>query len=276
MKKAAIIIVSYNGKKYLSKLLESIFNFPPRSVSQEIVVVENGSSDDTIGWLKTAHPRVNLLAQSENLGFAAGNNVGFNWAMGRNFDYVMLLNQDTIVSEGYLDKLARTIEASEQAAAVQPKILLYPLTELANSLGNVIHFLGFGYTWGQRLRAKEVMIRGREVNYCAGAACLIKVSALKKAGLFNPAFFMYHEDLDLGWRFSLSGYVNLIEPEAIVYHQYEFSRSIRKYYFMERNRYLTIFQNYNLLTILLILPALIIMELGLLIFSFKGGWWKEK
>ena len=276
MKKVAVIILNYNGKKYLSKLLESIFNYSPKLVEQEIIVVDNNSADDSVGWLKTHYPKISLLLQAKNLGFAEGNNVGLRYAINNGFDYAMLLNQDTIIEPGYLDKLAIKIESAEATASVQPKILLYPLTDLVNSLGNVIHFLGFGYTFGHKMSDSKITITNDEVNYCAGAACLIKIEALKKVGLFNSSFFMYHEDLDLGWRFRLSGYKNLIEQKAVVYHQYEFSRSIKKFYFMERNRYLTIFQNYKLLTIILILPALILMELGLFVFSFKNGWWLEK
>ncbi len=276
MKKVAVIIVNYNGKKYLSNLLESIFNYVPNAVKQEIIIIDNNSSDGSVGWLKENYPKVKLLEQKENLGFAEGNNVGFRYAIDKNFNYVMLLNQDTIIEIGYLDKLASAIEQEENIAAVQPKLMLYPTTELINSLGNVIHYLGFGYTYGHKIPEQKLSISEKGINYCAGAACLIKVEVLKKVGLFNPDFFMYHEDLDLGWRFSLAGYKNIIEPNAIVYHNYEFSRSIKKFYFMERNRYLTIFQNYRLMSLVLIFPALIIMELGLLIFSFKNGWWLEK
>ena len=87
---------------------------------------------------------------------------------------------------------------------------------------------------------------------------------------------MYHEDLDLGWRISLAGFKNMLVVNAVVYHQYEFSRSIKKLYYMERNRLLTIMQNYCLATLLLILPALILAEMGLWLFAFKNGWFKEK
>ena len=170
------------------------------------------------------------------------------------------------------------MQTDEKIAALQPKILLWPLTDLVNSLGNVIHYLGFGYTDGHKIPDMTNQSRraSYQINYCSGAACLINIKALHKAGLFNEEFFMYHEDLDLGWRISLMGYKNMIDPSAVVYHKYEFSRSIQKYYYMERNRWLVILQNYKLLTLLLILPALVMMEAGLLIMSFGGGWGREK
>ena len=287
MKKTAIIILTFNGQKYLPALLGSIFKSEPVSVKQEIIVIDNSSDDDTISWIKQNYPQVTLLEQPKNLGFSAGNNIGIKYAIDNGFDYVMLLNQDTIVSQGYLDKLVESIESDNSIAAVQPKLMLYPLTELINSMGNVIHYLGFGYTYGHKMRNVEpetrirvtgnrLRVPGFEINYCSGAACLMRVEILKKIGLFDENLFIYHEDLELGWRIKLMGYRNFIAPEAVVYHQYEFSRSIKKYYYMERNRFIVLFQNYRCITILLILPALIIMELGLFIFSFKNGWWREK
>jgi len=276
MKKVAVIIVNYNGKKYLPNLFGSIFKYPPQKAGWEIIVVDNNSADGSDLWLIKNYPNLTLLKQEKNLGFAEGNNVGIRYAAQHGFDYVMLLNQDIIVTENYLDRLAETAESDERIAAVQPKIMLYPDKELVNSAGNIIHFLGFGYTRGHKLPNSKFQITDSQVNYCSGAAVLYKLAVLKKVGLFNGDFFMYHEDLDLGWRLSLAGYQNVINPAAVVYHQYEFSRSIKKFYYMERNRYLTIFQNYRLGTILLILPALVFMELGLFAWSFKNGWWSEK
>ncbi|MDP2586461.1 MAG: glycosyltransferase family 2 protein [Candidatus Komeilibacteria bacterium] len=277
-KKVCIIIVNYNGQKYLPDLLGSIFSNQPNSVLQEVVLVDNASVDNSLNWLKQNYPQVTVLAQTENYGFAKGNNIGINWAMANGCDYVFLLNSDTLMEAGCLDKLVSAIEQDDKIAVIQPKILLWPLTDLINSLGNVIHYLGFGYTYGHKTPTMNHQL-GRsiyQVNYCSGAACLIKLEALARTGLFNEEFFMYHEDLDLGWRFSLMGYKNMIEPRAVVYHKYEFSRSIQKYYYMERNRWLVMLQNYKLLTLLLILPALLMMEAGLVLLSILGGWHQEK
>ncbi|MBU1131442.1 glycosyltransferase family 2 protein [Patescibacteria group bacterium] len=276
MKKVAIIIVNYNGRKYLPELLGSIFDYGPKTVNQQIIIVDNNSADDSVDFIKKKYPQVGLLPQAKNVGFARGNNIGINYAGERGFDYVMLLNQDTIITQGYLDELVSKIEADNRIAAVQPKLLLYPEKDLINSLGNVIHYLGFGYTCGHRKKIQDTRYENQKVNYCSGAACLIKMEALKKIGLFNDDLFMYHEDLDLGWRIRMAGFQNIIVPEAVVYHQYEFSRSIKKYYYMERNRYIVLFQNYKCGTIILILPALIVMELGLFMMSFINGWRQEK
>ena len=276
MEKVAVIIVNYNGFKYLPDLLGSIFKYPPSLVEQKIIIVDNASTDGSLSWLKSHYPQTIVLQAQKNLGFASGNNLAITYVLKNGFDYVMLLNQDTIVTEGYLDKLIKALKVNNKAAAVQPLLLLHPETNLVNSYGNVIHYLGFGYTAGHRENKFAIKSLKNPINYCAGAACLIKISALKKVGLFKDELFMYHEDLDLGWRFKLAGYQNIIEPGAVVYHKYEFSRSLKKYYFMERNRFMVMLENYRAVTLLLILPALIIMEIGLLLFAVKGGWFKEK
>jgi len=276
MRKVAIIILTYNGKKYLPSLLGSLFEFNDTQPETKIIVVDNNSTDDTVESIRENFPQITLLPQSQNLGFASGNNIGIKYAIDNGFDYVMLLNQDTIVTENFLKPLVDQAESDKTIAAVQSKLMLYPLTELTNSLGNVIHYLGFGYTYGHKTKIQDTRYKIQEINYCSGAACLLKVSALKEVGLFDDDLFMYHEDLDLGWRFKLKGYKNVVCLDSIVYHQYEFSRSIQKYYFMERNRFIVMWKNYKLATIFLILPALILMELGLLVFSFKNGWWRKK
>lgn len=116
----------------------------------------------------------------------------------------------------------------------------------------------------------------QEIAYPSGAAVLLRTEALRNVGLFDEEMWMYNEDQDLGWRLWLAGYICLIAPGAIVYHKYEFNRSIQKYYWMDRNRIITILKNYHWLTLLLIAPAFIVMEIGLAIFALQSGWFTDK
>jgi len=179
------------------------------------------------------------------------------------------------MTNGCLDKLVQDLKNDSLIGAIQPRLMLHPEQELLNTFGCVIHYLGFGYTFGNREKWQEKSII-KEVNYCSGAACLIPIVVLNKVGWFDESLFVYHEDLDLGWRLKLLGYKNLADSDAVIYHCYEFSRSIKKLYFMERNRLIVMLKNYKVGTMLLILPALIVMEIGLLLFAIKGGWLKEK
>ncbi|MCX6811261.1 MAG: hypothetical protein NT039_01000, partial [Candidatus Berkelbacteria bacterium] len=93
---------------------------------------------------------------------------------------------------------------------------------------------------------------------------------------FDEDFFMYTEDLDLGVRIILAGYKNVLAENSIVYHKYSFSRNVKKFYYIERNRYLFLFKNFKIATLILISPALIFMEIGMIIFSLFSGWWRDK
>jgi len=275
MKKAAIIIVNYNGLEYLSDCLTSLLNLDYSKEDYKIFLVDNASTDDSLGYVKNNFPEIEIIEIQKNLGFAGGNNIGLEKVLAENFDYVCLINQDTISDSGFLKELVKTAETDEKIAAVQPRIMLYPEKEKVNSLGNSIHFLGFGFCSGgyQKFAGN---LEPKEIAYASGAAVLIKTSVLKQIGLFDPDFFMYHEDLDLGWRMRLAGYKILVVPSAVIYHKYQFSKSIKKYYFMERNRLICLLENYKIGTLILIFPAWLVMEIGLFLFAFKSGFWLEK
>jgi GT2 family glycosyltransferase len=180
--------------------------------------------------------------------------------------------------------------------AVQARLMLWPekdklslrrkqwsgefklLDQKINSLGNITHFLGFGYclNYGEKLKIENLKFKIFPICYPSGAAVLFKSSVLKQVGLFDEKFWMYNEDQDLGWRIWLAGFRCVLAPEAVVYHKYEFSRSISKYYWMDRNRILAILKNYHWATLIMVAPALLLMEVGLFVFSLSNGWFKEK
>lgn len=113
--------------------------------------------------------------------------------------------------------------------------------------------------------------------YASGAGMLIRSSIIDQiGGMFEPSYFMYHDDVDISWRARLAGFDIGFADDSVVYHRYEFSRSMKKFFWMERNRHLTNLCNYEIGTLLLIAPPMIVMEIGTLFFAFRSGWWKEK
>ena len=272
--KVLVVILVYNGAQYLRDCLSSLtqINYPRDNF--EILVIDNASTDDSAAYLKSDWAEIKLVINEENIGFAAGNNIGLRYGIDRGFDYVYLLNQDTAVEPDFLQAAVKLAESDSKIGAVQSKLLLYDDKSKINSIGNEIHYLGFAFAGGYQL--PDSGIKEAEITYPSGASVLFKVSALKQVGLFNEEFFMYHEDADLGWRLWLSGFKVMLAPDSVVYHKYEFSRSIKKYYYMERNRYLVILQNYKLATIILISPACLLMDVAMFFYSFIGGWWKEE
>jgi GT2 family glycosyltransferase len=217
-------------------------------------------------------------------------------------EYVALLNHDTVVDENWLAELVHALDAHQNAASAQSLLLYKQDKQKINSAGNEIHFLGFGYSHGngnprfvistEAQRSGEIphaLKKGsldtarddrapgiRAVTYASGAAVLYRKKTFKEIGFFDEDLFMYHEDLDTGWKFLLKGYQNILVPTSIVYHHYEFSRSIQKYYWQERNRLLLLLTHYKVRTILLLLPPLLALEIGLLFFSLIRGFFKSR
>ena len=187
-----------------------------------------------------------------------------------------MANDDIILEPNCFNHLTKVIESQDKVAAVQPKILLYPAKDKINSFGNSIHYLGFAFCNYYRQSDNLGITKPFLIPYPSGAACLIKMSALEQIGLFDERLFMYHEDVDLGWRLNLAGYKVLLDPLAVVYHKYNYSKAKYKFYYMDRNRLMVLLENYRVLTILLILPMLLLMEIGIILFSLKNGWFKEK
>ncbi len=276
-RKVALVIVAYNARRYLDGCLGTLRQARHEQFDLEVIVVDNASRDGTAEEIKRNYPWVELIESGKNLGFAGGNNLGMRSALERGADHVYLLNQDTEVDADFLEEAVKVAEADEKIGSVQSLLLLHPEKDLINSTGNAIHFLGFGYCRNYRRPLGDWRHAGIDkIAYASGAGVLLRASALREIGLFDESLFLYHEDLDLGWRLRLAGCANVLAPHSVVYHKYEFSRSISKYYFMERNRYLVMFKNYRLWTLVVLAPWLLLSEIGLFAASLRSGWWREK
>lgn len=274
MPKVLIVILVYNGAEYLRDCLSSLSKISYPKDKLEVLIIDNASTDGSVDYIKNNWAEVRLIENQKNIGFAVGNNIGMQYAIDNNFDYIYLLNQDTVVEHDFLNRVIEIGESDLKIGAVQSKLLLYHDKGKINSTGNEIHYLGFAFAGGYQAPDRELTVR--EITYPSGASVLLKVEALKLVGLFNHEFFAYHEDTDLGWRLWLGGWKVMLAPKSVVYHKYEFSRSIKKFYYMERNRRLVIFQNYKCPTILFVLPACFLMNLAMFFYSFVGGWWQEE
>ncbi len=269
--KMYIVVITYNGEKDIQAFLESLRGTINKE-SAKLIVVDNNSSDATCREVGKLWGDAYVIRNTQNRGYACAGNQGMQYAIDNGAEYVFLANQDIIFEKGWLEPLIEEIKSHSETAAVQPLIMLDPERELINSCGNALHFLGFGFTRGYRKTLAEFSCAKRkEVAYCSGAAVLYRASALKTVGLFDEEFFMYHEDTDLGWRMRGAGYRNIVASHARVYHHYDFSRSIRKFYFMERNRYMILCKNYEFKTLLLLLPLFVIWEFGLLLYSILSS-----
>lgn len=295
MEKRAVVvqILTYRTEGIESDL-DRLFDSLARTQAPEggwaIVIVDNPSPLGNLEqYLRTAVlprvgidlPLVTVHTNPTNTGFAGGHEDALRLSAAYEPTYVYLLNQDTHVAPDFLVMSVAAAEANSRAVLVQSRIMMGDEVHV-NSCGNAMHFLGFGFTLGYKDTfvpgtSIETQRHGLPMFYASGAGVLLRMALLPKiGGMFAPSYFMYHEDLDLSWRTRLAGFDVDYAEASVVYHHYEFSRSIQKFYWMERNRHLTNFINYQIPTVLLLLPGLAIMEVGTLLFAFRSGWWREK
>ncbi len=211
-------------------------------------------------------PEAKIIPRNDG-NYTAANNAGFQQAILDGFDYFVVANMDVRFHKDFLSELLNAVDSDNSIGIVQSKILLYPKNNeewthpRINSTGNIINYLGFGYTKEYNSLDRE-MDGLPEIMYASGCAFIIKKELLKIIGGYNEEYYMYHDDMEISWKVALAGYKIVLAPKSIVYHKYEFDRSIQMVYYMERNRYLTILIYYKLPTLILLLPALLIMDIG--------------
>jgi GT2 family glycosyltransferase len=280
IQKKVAIIISPNyqdyAQRYLQDCLESIRR-QDWAGDKKIFITDNQSTVGSFAFLKETVQEAEIIRNENNDGFAKGSNDAMRLALQEGFDYFVLFNMDTIIEADCISQLVKTAESDGTIGAVQARLMLWPDKDKINSLGNVTHFLGFGYCEGYGGEFSSVHFQSaKSICYPSGAAVLYKKEVLERIGLFDEEFWMYNEDQDLSWRIWLAGWRCVLAPQAVVYHKYEFSRNAQKFYWVDRNRILVMIKNYHIVTLLLISPAFVLMEFGLMLFAFQKGWFRDK
>jgi len=283
--KVAIIYLSYNSRPYLDEVVLSIENQTYPKQLTKLIIVDNPADDDSAKYIDKkilpksgkSLPEIAFFPNEKNEGFAIGNNLGINHALLEGYDYVYLLNNDAKLHSETIERAVTLAESDKEIGSVQSLMLLWQNPDEINSTGGMIHYLGFGFTRDYKAEADDMDIpSGSQIAYSSGAAVLYRAELLKKIGAFDEFLWLYHEDLELGWRIRLAGYKNVLASKSICYHKYEFSRSISKWFWMERNRYVVMFMHLQWRTLLLTTPALLLMDLIVWAGSLKSGFIKEK
>jgi len=279
----AVVTVLYRCEKFMRGLLDSValVDYPRERL--ELHLVDNGAGDGTLAAAKreierlgARLPTVVIHEPGANVGFAVGNNIGLRAALDSGVDYCFLLNPDATFEPAALKEAVRMAKSEQNVGSVQSLLVLGDEPEVVNTSGNHIHFLGFGYVGGYRRPRALVPGEPREIAFSSGACVLLPAHVLRQVGLLDETLWLYHEDLDLGWRIRLAGFRNVIAPASVCRHFYEFSRAQSKWYWLERNRWIVVLKNYRLATLVLLLPALIVADCGLLLMATKAGWLRSK
>lgn len=273
--RVVIVIVTFNSERHVDACFASLARSgaPNRA---EVIVVDNASTDGTVARIRKRFPWATLLEAGANLGFAGGNNLGMRRALEKGVEFVYLLNPDTEVDPAFLDEALAVAVRDPGAAAVQSLLLLASARDRVNTAGNEIHFLGFGYCGAFWAPRESVSAEPREIAFASGAGVLLSAGALREVGVFDDALFLYHEDLDLGWRLRLAGWRSVIAPRSVVWHAYAFSRNEAKYFFIERNRFIVLAKNLRGRSLVVLAPLLLVGELGILVVAGASGWLPQK
>ncbi|MFZ2411959.1 MAG: glycosyltransferase family 2 protein [Candidatus Methanoperedens sp.] len=211
--KVSVVVVNYNGKKYLSSCLSSLEN---QTYSDfEVILVDNASTDGSVEYVKAYFPSVRIIENPKNYGFAKGNNIGIKEAKG---ELIATLNNDTEVTPAWLEELVRSINSDENVGMCASKLLFMKNRKMINSTGICISRSGACWDRGMfECDNGQYEFIGEVFGPCAGAA-MYRKNMLEEIGLFDEDFYAYMEDVDLAFRGRLAGWKCLYVPKAVVYH----------------------------------------------------------
>ncbi len=234
-----IVILNWNGYDYTSDLLESLKNITYQNY--KIIVVDNNSSQNDVGRLISKYgDTIQLVCEKENLGFTGGNNVGINISLKQNADFVLLINNDTIVESDFLNNMLLKYDASNNIGIVAPMIYYFDNPDrLWSSGGKISKIRGSGFI-PSSLSGSKIDRYNRQVEFVSGCCMLIKKEVFEKVGLLDDNFFLYIEDTDFCYRTINAGYDIYVSSVAKIYHKVNGSTtknySTLPLYYSVRNR----------------------------------------
>lgn len=221
MKPIAVIILNWNGEKLLREFLPSVIAHTPADIA-DVIVVDNGSSDDSLSVMRNEFPSVKLIEFPENLGFAEGYNQALK---ATSYEYTVLLNSDVAVDDDWLTPMYDYMASHKNVGACQPKILSYAdksKFEYAGAAGGYLDRNGYPYCRGRIFDSIETDSGQYDditsIFWASGAAFMVRTELYLKAGGLDASFFAHMEEIDLCWRIRLMGYDIVAVPQAHVYH----------------------------------------------------------
>lgn len=260
----SIIIVNWNNLDNLTECLASLRNISFKDV--EIVIVDNGSTDGSVDYVKkqkSFFKKLVLVENSQNLGFAEGNNIGYQHTTG---DMILFLNNDTTVEKNFLEPLVQKIVNDPMVGGVQPKILNFFQKEIIDSVGSYLLPTGFLYHFGHNKADQKKYNLESEIFSIKGACMLFTRNVLEKTDLFDKDYFAYFEETDLCQRIWLAGYKIVYVPESKIYHKggetaKKLDSSFTQFHSF-KNRIFTFLKNFEPASLLkIVIPHLIFCEL---------------
>ncbi len=249
VKKAAVVILNWNGKSLLERFLPALLAYTPQTIA-DIIVADNCSDDDSLNFLSFLYPDIQTIELDKNYGFAEG----YNRSIAQlSHEYVILLNSDVEVSDGWLVTAIEYMEKERDVVALQPKILSYrnkSMFEYAGACGGFIDYYGYPFCRG---RVMDVVEKDNnqydevtEILWASGACLFVRTEAYKQAGGLDATFFAHQEEIDFCWRLVSRGKKIVCLPSSVVYHIGGATLAMsnpQKTYLNFRNNLLMIYKN---------------------------------
>jgi GT2 family glycosyltransferase len=215
MTDVAVIVLNWNGKDSLKPCLNSLLE---QNQKCTIFVIENGSTDGSLEFLKNNYPKVRLIVNQSNLGFAKGANCGIRQAMLEKFDYIALLNNDAIADKTWLRNLVKILDNNQEVGIATCK-LLHIDNGYIDSTGECYTIWGLPYPRGRGEVVSTKYDQKTNIFAASGGASAYRLKMIQEIGLFDEDFFAYYEDVDISFRAQLAGWKVRYAPEALVHHQ---------------------------------------------------------
>ena len=268
----SIIIPHWNGIDILSECIDSLNNTEYSNF--EIIVVYNYSSDESVKWLKANHPKIKIIENDKNYGYAGGCNRGINNSKG---DYIVFLNNDTIHKKDWLSNLVTFMNKHPDCAAVQPKILNYyerDKFDYAGGAGGHMDILCYPFARGRLFLEQEIDNNQYDDDapcfWASGTAIMVRKEFFLEVEKFDENFFAHMEEIDLCWRLQLKGHNIYVNPKSVIYHKNAVSlpmTSIKKFMLNHRNSLMMLLSNYKVLTTLYLFPIRYMLELVAILYA---------
>lgn len=272
MCEVTVIIPNYNGVKYLVPCLKALYK--NTEIDMDVIVVDNGSEDGSLAHAKDLYPQTRFICLDKNYGFCRAVNEGIQ---ASETEYVLLLNNDTEIRKNFVEYLLRRIKRDNRIFSVEAKMIQQRNLRILDSAGTYYNALGWAFSRGKDQSVDKYKSCARVFAACGGAA-IYRREAFDEIGLFDERHFAYLEDIDIGYRAKLHGYLNLYEPRAEVVHVGSASSGSRynefKVKLSSRNNFYLIYKNMPVWQIMLNLPLLFAGFFTKAVFFYKKGFGK--
>lgn len=214
----AIIIINWNGYALSKRCLLSLEKVS--GPAHQIIIVDNGSVDGSLEKLQKEFPKHIYLKNEKNLGFTGGNNIGITHALEKGFDYILLLNNDTVVSPDFLEELLKAKDKLSNAGMLQPLILFLDSPDkIWSAGGKYLKTFGVAKTLGDHAVLANYSLQDKKLDWATGCCMLLPAEVIKKVGLLENAYFAYFEDVDWSLRIRNAGYNIYLASQSTIYHE---------------------------------------------------------